>query len=206
MKGKQKARASQSALGPNYSSQEHTLRNDYSQHFVDTGAGELPGNAVRNPSASSRFDEYPKLKRLVQLKDSLVTYVAHPPIYLQTDLRPSLGPFRDPSRSSDQFHLGSLIPVKYDVVLIDPPLEAYDWESAPCASTCSTAASTWSWEEIAALPIPQLAAKESFVFLWVALELATGSKEGARCWPSGATVAAKTSSASAPTRDSIKQV
>uniref|UniRef100_V5E6M5 Uncharacterized protein n=1 Tax=Kalmanozyma brasiliensis (strain GHG001) TaxID=1365824 RepID=V5E6M5_KALBG len=165
-------------LGPNYSSQEHTLRNDYSQHFVDTGAGLLPGNAVRNPSSSSRFDEYPKLKRLVQLKDSLVTYVAHPPTYLQTDLRPSLGPFRDATRSTEQFHLGSLIPVKYDVVLIDPPLEAYDWEAPPASSTSGAANSTWSWEEIAALPVPQLAAKESFVFLWVGSGAGDGLERG----------------------------
>ncbi|SPO32306.1 related to KAR4 - transcription factor required for gene regulation in response to pheromones [Ustilago trichophora] len=186
VKGKPKAAPGNSALGPNYSPQEHTLRNDYSQHFVDTGAGKLPGNAVRNPSSSSRFDEYPKLKRLVQLKDSLVTRVAHPPTYLQTDLRPSLEPFRDPSRSADQFHLGSLIPVKYDVVLIDPPLEAYEWEATPTASTsaspldrkCTGAASTWTWEEIASLPVPQLAAKESFVFLWVGSGAGDGLERG----------------------------
>ncbi len=181
-KGKSKASStSYSALGPNYSAQEHTLRNDYSQHFVDTGAGELPGNAVRNPSSSSRFDEYPKLKRLVQLKDSLVTRVAHPPTYLQADLRPSLEPFRDPSRPPTQFHLGSLIPVKYDVVLIDPPLEAYEWEASPVASTSAktdTSPSTWSWEEIAALPVPQLAAKESFVFLWVGSGAGDGLERG----------------------------
>ncbi|SJX66171.1 related to KAR4-transcription factor required for gene regulation in response to pheromones [Sporisorium reilianum f. sp. reilianum] len=180
-KGKSKASSSPSALGPNYSSEEHTLRNDYSQHFVDTGAGQLPGNAVRNPSPSSRFQEYPKLQRLVQLKDALVTRVAHPPTYLQADLRPSLGSFRDPSRSSDQFHLGSLIPVKYDVVLIDPPLEAYEWEASPAASTSAsagTASATWSWEEIATLPVPQLAAKESFVFLWVGSGAGDGLERG----------------------------
>ncbi|TKY86022.1 hypothetical protein EX895_004847 [Sporisorium graminicola] len=181
VKGKSRASAIHPALGPNYSSQEHTLRNDYSQHFVDTGAGRLPGNAVRNPSSSSRFQEYPKLQRLVQLKDALVTRVAHPPTYLQADLRPSLGPFRDPSRSADQFHLGSLIPVKYDVVLIDPPLEAYEWEASPAASTSalsSSADATWSWEEIAALPVPQLAAKESFVFLWVGSGAGDGLERG----------------------------
>ena len=181
VKGKSKPSLANSALGPNYSSEEHTLRNDYSQHFVDTGSGQLPGNAVRNPSSSTRFQEYPKLQRLVQLKDSLVTSVAHPPTYLQTDLRPSLRPYRDPSRSADQFHLGSLIPVKYDVVLIDPPLEAYQWEASPAASTCTSASnadSTWSWEEIAALPVPQLAAKESFVFLWVGSGAGDGLERG----------------------------
>ncbi|CCF54297.1 hypothetical protein NDA11_003171 [Ustilago hordei] len=183
VKGKSKARPSiiPSTLGPNYSASEHTLRNDYSQHFVDTSAGLLPGNAVRNPSSSTRFDEYPKLKRLVQLKDALVARVAHPPTYLRVDLRPSLEPFRDPSRSTATFHLGSLIPVKYDVVLIDPPLEAYEWEAYASASTSASTgaqASTWSWEEIAALPVPQLAAKESFVFLWVGSGAGDGLERG----------------------------
>lgn len=161
---KGKSRASTSALGPNYSPQEHTLRNDYSQHFVDTSSGSLPSNAVRNPHLSTRFDEYPKLKRLVQLKDSLVTRVAHPPTYLKADLR--------------KFNLGSLIPVKYDVVLIDPPLEAYEWEGTPTASTSQVGKSTWTWDEVASLPIPQLAAKESFVFLWVGSGASDGLERG----------------------------
>lgn len=182
VKGKTKAESPASGLGPNYSPQEQTLRNDYSQHFVDTGAGQLPGNAVRNPSPGTRFDEYPKLKRLVQLKDSLVTRVAHPPTYLRADLRASLEPFRDPSRALGQFHLGSLIPVKYDVVLIDPPLEAYEWEASLAASTSPVpldhARSAWTWQEIAALPVPQLAAKESFVFLWVGSGAGDGLERG----------------------------
>ncbi len=160
--------AGTSALGPNYSAREATLRNDYAQHYVDTHS--LPSNAVRNPSASSRFDEYPKLKRLVELKDALVTRAAHPPTFLRTDLRPSLLPFRDP-RSTGKFHLGSLIPIKYDVVLIDAPLEAYAWEAMPTAST-------WTWGQIAALPIPNLAAKESFVFLWVGSGAGDGLERG----------------------------
>lgn len=181
VKGKSRAAAEHSTLGPNYSSREHTLRNDYSQHFVDTGAGQLPANAVRNPWSSSRFQEYPKLRRLVQLKDSLVTRVAHAPTYLQADLRPSLQPFRGTSRSTDQFHLGSLIPVKYDVVVIDPPLGAYEWEATPTASTSASSthkAATWTWEEVAALPVPQLAAKESFVFLWVGSGAGDGLERG----------------------------
>ncbi|KAI3485452.1 hypothetical protein L1887_51195 [Cichorium endivia] len=157
-----------SALGPNYSAREATLRNDYAQHYVDTHS--LPSNAVRNPDASTRFDEYPKLKRLVELKDALVTRAAHPPTFLHADLRPSLLPFRDP-RTVGKFHLGSLIPIKYDVVLIDPPLEAYAWEATPTAPT-------WTWGEIAALPIPNLAAKESFVFLWVGSGAGDGLERG----------------------------
>ncbi len=147
---------------------------------------------MRNPDASTRFDEYPKLKRLVELKDALVTRAAHPPTFLHADLRPSLLPFRDP-RTVGKFHLGSLIPIKYDVVLIDPPLEAYAWEATPTAPT-------WTWGEIAALPIPNLAAKESFVFLWVGSGAGDGLERGREVWQNGVTEDARISSASEPTR------
>ena len=195
--------------------EDQTLRNDYSQYFVDSGAGRLPGNAVRNPGEETRFDEYPKLKRLVQVKDSLVTSVAHPPTYLCADLKESLvsftGPSHRQSRHSAQgsqthsshssrtpsasqtpqnqaielepdstidrsdankddsansispasFHLTSLTPIKYDVVLIDPPLETYEWEAIP--NSAPSAGRPWTWDEIAALPVPQVAAKERSV-------------------------------------------
>ncbi|EPQ30636.1 uncharacterized protein PFL1_01537 [Pseudozyma flocculosa PF-1] len=209
------------AFGPNFIPEEQTLRNDYAQRFVDTGAGELPGNAVRNPHDASRFDEYPKLKRLVQIKDSLVTLAAHPPTYLCADLRQSLAPYtgtgarrgrqqqgghpvttsapasgsatpqgapahvmppsgQQPGPSPNpaaprDFHLGTLMPVKYDVVLIDPPLASYEWEGVPSPSG---GVATWTWDEIAALPVPQVAAKESFVFLWVGSGAGDGLERG----------------------------
>ncbi|KAN0065563.1 regulatory protein [Thecaphora frezii] len=244
-------------FGPNYIPEEQTLRNDYSQHFVDTNAGKLPGDAVRNPHQETRFDEYPKLKRLVQIKDSLVTLAAHPPTYLCADLRQSLIPYHasaarrgrqnhlqpnqqpaasaGPSRTgatfkstmpqsphpisselqngagrddvldaspsvgkaetateeveattavsgtADEspraaFHLGSLMPIKYDVVLIDPPLETYEWEEIP--SPGGAGCGSWSWDEIAALPVPQVAAKESFVFLWTGSGAGDGLERG----------------------------
>jgi len=70
------------------------------------------------------------------------------------------------------FHLTQLSPLKFDVIIIDPPLEAYEWESIP--STSEEVSKTWSWKEISDLPIPSLAAKESFIFLWVG----TGSGDG----------------------------
>ncbi|CAD6974166.1 unnamed protein product [Tilletia controversa] len=280
-------------FGPNYLAQEDSLRNDFSQWYVDSGAGELPGNAVRNPFLASRFDEYPKLKRLVQIKEELVSAKAHPPTYLYADLRASLVPASqyhqqrrnlqkveavgsstseagvagvatraetdghqagdvggdaaagpsepgsskgsrtsssatslsnmtsltsasastavataatapvEPTTSIDPqipapqpFHLSALMPIKYDVVIIDPPLEVYDWEGVPTrksgasgldgpqipfAQTSAAAPDpkqTWTWDQIANLPIPQLTAKESFVFLWVGSGAGDGLERG----------------------------
>ncbi|KAE8233356.1 hypothetical protein CF326_g1605 [Tilletia indica] len=276
-------------FGPNYLSQEDSLRNDFSQRYVDSGAGELPGNAVRNPFLASRFEEYPKLKRLVQIKEELVSAKAHPPTYLYADLKASLIPSSqyhqqrrnqlkaeatsapstspagiaatprtetdisqpgdasgDPaagpsepssskgSRTSSSatslshvtsltsipastargtppssaqphtaqipapqpFHLSGLMPIKYDVVIIDPPLEVYDWEGiptrksgasgldgpqnpfAPSSAAPPDPKQTWTWDQIANLPIPQLTAKESFVFLWVGSGAGDGLERG----------------------------
>ena len=50
----------------------------------------------------------------------------------------------------------------YDVIMLDPPLASYKWDEPSLPNT-----PTWSWDEIAALPIPQLASHDSFIFLWV---------------------------------------
>lgn len=43
--------------------------NDYSQHFVDIG--QRPQNFIRDSGLNERFDEYPKLKELIRLKDQV---------------------------------------------------------------------------------------------------------------------------------------
>jgi len=43
--------------------------NDYSQHFVDTC--QRPQNFIRDAGLQERFDEYPKLKELIRLKDQV---------------------------------------------------------------------------------------------------------------------------------------
>lgn len=166
-------------LGPAYIPSESTVRNDYSQHFVDTGAGELPSNAVRNPEKATRFAEYPKLRRLVDAKADLLNDISIPPTYLQADLLSSItGPSGTAKDDSDTgtFHLASLLPIKYDVVIVDPPLEAYEWESVPSGG--KTARQAWSWDQVAALPIPQIVAKESFIFLWVGSGASDGLERG----------------------------
>lgn len=56
--------------------------------------------------------------------------------------------------------------VKFDVILIEPPLEEYFRGSS------STPGNFWNWEEILNLEIESIASHRSFVFLWC------GSSEG----------------------------
>jgi hypothetical protein len=86
--------------------EEKTIRNDYCQHFVDSG--KRPQNFIRDTELSQRFDEYPKLKELTRMKNALVENRATPPTYLKADLK-----------TLDLKSLGT----KFDVILIDPPLE-----------------------------------------------------------------------------------
>lgn len=100
---------------------------------------------------ADRFEEYPKLRELIRLKDELISDTATPPMYLKTDLK--------------TFDLKSL-DVKFDVILIEPPLEEY------FRGTSSTPGNFWNWDEILNLEIEAIANHRSFVFLWC------GSSEG----------------------------
>ena len=57
--------------------------NDYSQHFVDTG--QRPQNFIRDTGMDERFEEYPKLKELIRLKDEQIRRGSYPPVYLKVD-------------------------------------------------------------------------------------------------------------------------
>lgn len=133
--------------------QSSNPHNDYCQHFVDTG--QRPQNFIRDVGLADRFEEYPKLRELIRLKDELIAGTATPPMYLQADLK-----------RLDLKSLGS----KFDVMLIEPPLEEYARGGAGVAGTGSR--QFWSWDEIQALDIGEVAAHRSFVFLWC------GSSEG----------------------------
>ena len=126
--------------------------NDYSQHFVDTG--QRPQNFIRDTGMEERFEEYPKLKELIRLKDEQIRRGATPPIYLKVD---DLTTF-------DLTGLG----VKFDVILIEPPLEEYQRR----ASGITFSWQPWDFEDIMNLKIEDIAAPRSFVFIWC------GSYEG----------------------------
>lgn len=129
--------------------QSSNPHNDYCQHFVDTG--QRPQNFIRDVGLADRFEEYPKLRELIRLKDELISETATPPMYLKTDLK--------------TFDLKNL-DVKFDVILIEPPLEEY------FRGTSSTPGNFWNWDEILNLEIESIASHRSFVFLWC------GSSEG----------------------------
>ncbi|KAG6856848.1 hypothetical protein H0H87_012906 [Tephrocybe sp. NHM501043] len=93
----------------NYVPEEETIRNDYSQRYVD--AGEWPQNWVLGAEPEHRFEEYPKQQRLLNLKKSSVASTALPPYYLP------------PSE------LFSLQPCKFDVIALDPPFSStFTWD------------------------------------------------------------------------------
>ncbi|XP_026473557.1 N6-adenosine-methyltransferase non-catalytic subunit [Ctenocephalides felis] len=137
--------------------QSSNPHNDYCQHFVDTG--QRPQNFIRDVGLADRFEEYPKLRELIRLKDSLIAETSTPPMFLKCDLK-----------TFDLKTLGC----KFDVILIEPPLLEYQRVSGVGGSTVgsSNATVTWSWEDVLTLDIAEVAAQRSFVFLWC------GSSEG----------------------------
>ncbi|XP_073822282.1 N(6)-adenosine-methyltransferase non-catalytic subunit METTL14-like [Musca autumnalis] len=135
--------------------QSSNPHNDYCQHFVDTG--QRPQNFIRDVGLADRFEEYPKLRELIRLKDKLIQDTASPPMYLKADLK-----------TLDVKTLGT----KFDVILIEPPLEEYA-RAAPSVATVGGAPRVfWNWDEILNLDVGEIAAHRSFVFLWC------GSSEG----------------------------
>ena len=127
------------------------LKNDYCQHYIDTG--EYPQNFVRDHDPEHRFAEYPRLARLLQLKNEVIRARAHPTQSVPADLR-----------SFDWRKL----PCKFDAIIVDPPWAEY--EKRAIALPCREDLSSWTFEELAALPIPSIAESPSFCFLWAGTE------------------------------------
>ncbi|KAF8486944.1 MT-A70-domain-containing protein [Russula ochroleuca] len=113
----------------NYVPDEETIRNDYSQRYVD--GGEWPQNWVLGAEPERRFEEYPKQQRLLALKKASVTEYALPPMYL---------PFSE---------LASLQPSKFDVIVIDPPMSSsFSWDTLqelPLASLAADPSFIFIW-------------------------------------------------------------
>ena len=86
---------------------------------------------------------YPKQQRLLNLKKASVNQYSLPPSYL---------PYSS---------LTSLHPLKFDVILLDPPFS-----------------SLFTWDHLQELPIPSLAGDPSFVFLWVGSGAGEGLERG----------------------------
>ncbi|OBS59262.1 hypothetical protein A6R68_09613 [Neotoma lepida] len=113
--------------------------NDYCQHFVDTG--HRPQNFIRDVGMSDLFG-LSCYKVLLHACD----------LYLQADI--------------EAFDIRELTP-KFDVILLEPPLEEYYRETGITANE-----KCWTWDDIMKLEIDEIAAPRSFIFLWC------GSGEG----------------------------
>jgi mRNA (2'-O-methyladenosine-N6-)-methyltransferase len=89
------------------------------------------------------------------MKDEVIQKRNHPAMYLQADLR-----------TYDLASLG-----KFDVIMMDPPWEEYynRVQGLPIFIDSEKMA-PWTFDEIANLPIDQIAAVPSFIFLWVGSE------------------------------------
>lgn len=111
--------------------QSSNPHNDYCQHFVDTG--QRPQNFIRDVGLADRFEEYPKLRELIKLKDKLIQDTASAPMYLKADLK-----------TLDVKTLGT----KFDVILIEPPLEEYARAAPAVATVGGVPRVFWNWDEI----------------------------------------------------------
>ncbi|CED85413.1 Predicted N6-adenine methylase involved in transcription regulation [Phaffia rhodozyma] len=150
----QAKRAKYEAYYPTYSWEEETIRNDLPARYALSG--EWGGNFIYGADEAERCDEYPRQKKLLHLKKEQLDHVSHPPYWLSLPLPKLSSSPRLPQTSSlNQVLLSSLAPSKFDSILIDPPPSLL-------------------WEEIVSLPIRQLSADPSFVFLWVG----SGNQDG----------------------------
>ncbi|CAJ1367420.1 unnamed protein product [Effrenium voratum] len=129
-------------------SSKFLTRNDYCQTFIDTGL--RPQNFIRDLDYQNRYSEYPKIERLIKLKDDIISKRATPGMSLKCDLK-----------SFDLTSLGT----KFDVILLDPPWEEYQTRVAGMYVPDEDL-STWSLEELKALKIAEISECQSFVFLW----------------------------------------
>eukprot|EP00366_Plasmodium_knowlesi_P004943 XP_002262441.1 methyltransferase, putative [Plasmodium knowlesi strain H] len=140
------------------------LQNDYNQNFVNTG--ERPQNFIRDSDENKRFDKYPKLKQLLELKNVIIKKRSTPARYINCDLR--------------TFDLGTL-GTKFDVILIDPPwkeyydrkihnldllnsmhIENYDLNG----DINNDKDKYWTVDDLASLEIDKIADVPSFLFIW----------------------------------------
>lgn len=142
--------------------QSSNPHNDYCQHFIDTG--QRPQNFIRDVGLADRFEEYPKLRELIKLKDDLIAETATPPMYLKTDLL--------------SYNLKELN-CKFDVILIEPPLEEYQ-------RTCGvTNVQLWNWDQVSlSLKLKILFCNKNIIYICIFLFLIC-TDNGVGYWRSG---------------------
>nr|XP_018263032.1 uncharacterized protein I303_04522 [Kwoniella dejecticola CBS 10117]OBR85190.1 hypothetical protein I303_04522 [Kwoniella dejecticola CBS 10117] len=94
----------------NYVKEEETIRNDYSAWFGRSGSGRLPSIYILGAKDQEICEEYPALKKLMNLKSELVENHTHSPLHLH------LSPLSSPSDIISSLGLNN----KFDVILIHP--------------------------------------------------------------------------------------
>ncbi|KAI5193492.1 N6-Adenosine-Methyltransferase Non-Catalytic Subunit, partial [Manis pentadactyla] len=122
--------------------------NNYCQHFVDTG--HRSQNFIRDVGLADRFEEYPKLRELIRLKDELIAKSNTPPMYLEADI--------------EALDIRELTP-KFDVILLEPPLEEYYRETGIMLMR-NAGLGMIDPVVIMKLEIDEIAAPRLFIFLW----------------------------------------
>lgn len=139
-------------------------KNDYNQYFVDIG--QRPQNFIRDPGLNERFEEYPKLRELIRLKDELIskTNIPAKPMYLKSNLV---------TKNGSDFPLHDQIGCEFDVILLEPPL--YEYQNANGVHFDKY----FTWDEIKAIDVGSVAAQRSFIFLWCGS--ADGLDKGREC-------------------------
>jgi len=130
-------------------SEKFLMRNDYSQTFIDSGL--RPQNFIRDLDYPNRYSEYPKIERLITLKDDILAKRATPAMSLKVDLK-----------EHDLTALGT----KFDVILVDPPWEEY--KQRVCGiGVLGEDLEPWTLEELKQLKVGEIADSQSFLFMWV---------------------------------------
>lgn len=101
-------------------------------------------------------EHFPKIKALIDAKNQRVdTHVLHEPLFIVGDLR--------------EMNLASELGTKFESILIDPPWFEYHARAGGFPPTCKHRGedtTPWTFEEIMNLRIGDIAADQSFSFLW----------------------------------------
>eukprot|EP00927_Polykrikos_kofoidii_P023968 TRINITY_DN21890_c0_g1_i1.p1 TRINITY_DN21890_c0_g1~~TRINITY_DN21890_c0_g1_i1.p1 ORF type:complete len:533 (+),score=91.20 TRINITY_DN21890_c0_g1_i1:39-1637(+) len=145
-------------------SEKFLMRNDYCQTFLDTGL--RPQNFLRDLDYPSRYSEYPKIERLIKLKDDILAKRATPGMSLNCDLK-----------TLDLQSLGT----KFDVLLIDPPWEEY--QTRVCGMYVPDEdLESWTMDELRNLKISEVMEREAFCFLWCGATHLENGRELLKKW------------------------
>lgn len=100
-------------------------------------------------------ESFPKIKTLLDAKNLRIdSHILHEPLFVVGDLK--------------QLDLASTLRTKFETILVDPPWYEYHARAGGFPSKCShhEATTPWTFEEIKNLRIGDIAADQSFCFLW----------------------------------------